>query len=64
MGLVPLASLGKLAGIDMERIETLIKLGELLLNQNFTQEGRNLENLGLDQMNIEEIEAYLETGIR
>lgn len=62
MGLVPLASLGKLAGIKTERIETLIKLGEQLLQKDFKVNGRTLENLGLGEMNISDINQYLETG--
>jgi len=64
MGLVPLACLGRLAGESIEHIDILIKLGELLLNKDFSKEGRNLENLGLENMCIEEIENYLETGVK
>ena len=64
MGLVPLACLGKLAGVKMDHIETLIRLGELLLEKEFSKEGRTLESLGLKGMGIEAIEEYLETGIK
>ena len=64
MGLVPLAALGKLGGINIERIEILIRLGELLLDKEFSKEGRTLVNLGLDDMSIDEIQEYLETGIK
>lgn len=64
MGLVPLACLGRLAGANIEHIEILIRLGELLLEKEFSKEGRTLENLGLENMAIEEIENYLETGIK
>jgi opine dehydrogenase len=62
MGLVPLASLGRALGIPMERTETIIKLGELLLNEDFSSSGRTLENLGLAGMGPKEIIHFAETG--
>ncbi len=62
MGLVALASIGKLLNISVENIELVIKLGENLVNEDFVNSGRNLKNLGLEGMNAEEIIEYAETG--
>lgn len=64
MGLVPMASLGHLLGIKVDRIETIIKLGEFLLDRDLTSNGRTVENLGLAGMGREEIIRYVETGVK
>ena len=61
-GLVPMAYLGKLAGVEVTRMETVIKLGEFLTGQDLTSTGRTLENLGLAGMTIRQIGEYVETG--
>lgn len=64
MGLVPAVSLGNMLGVSVERMETIVKLGELLLKEDFTASGRTLENLGLAGMSAEEIVKFVETGER
>ena len=64
MGLVPLVSLGRLVGKPAKRAETVIKMGEYLLNKNFTDTGRNLSNLGLSDYSVDDIKRYLKTGSR
>lgn len=63
-GLVPMAHLGQMAGVDVSRMETVIRLGEFLIGQDLTTFGRSLENLGLAGMTIPEIREYIETGVR
>lgn len=63
MGLVPMVYLGKMLEIDVERMETVVKLGEMLTNMNLTASGRTLENLGLSGMTVPQIKIYLETGV-
>lgn len=62
MGLVPLASLGRAFGLQVERMETTIRLAELMLDEDFTSSGRTLENLGLAGMGPKEILHFAETG--
>ncbi|PAB58481.1 NAD/NADP-dependent octopine/nopaline dehydrogenase family protein [Anaeromicrobium sediminis] len=64
MGLVPIVSLGKMLGLDVSRMETIVKLGEQLLDKDFTKTGRTVESLGLSDMTVEEMMSYVETGIR
>ena len=59
-----MASLGRLAGIEVTRMETIIKLGEFLTGKDLTTSARTLENLGLDGMTIREIQEYIATGVR
>jgi opine dehydrogenase len=64
MGLVPMVGLGKLLGVGVGRMETVVKLGEFLTGRDLTTTGRTLENLGLTGMTAGEIQDYLETGVR
>jgi opine dehydrogenase len=64
MGLVPLASLGQKLGLPMSRSEAIIRLGELFLKEDFSKSGRTLENLGLSDMNAQQIIRFVETGSR
>ncbi len=61
-GLVPMIELGKLTGIETTRMETIVKLGELLTGKDFHKTGRTLPNLGLANMTVKEILQFLETG--
>jgi opine dehydrogenase len=64
MSLVPEASLGRMLGVSVERMDAIIRLGELLLNEDFTASGRTLENLGLAEMSAEQLIKFAETGER
>ena len=64
MGLVPMVSLGKMLGIDVPRMETVVKLAEFLTGSDLTSSGRTLEHLGLSGMTVNQIQAFLETGVR
>jgi opine dehydrogenase len=62
MGLVPMASLGHLLDVNVDRMETIIKLGEFLTDRDLTSSGRTVENLGLSGMKREDIIRYVKTG--
>ncbi|HKL11362.1 MAG TPA: NAD/NADP octopine/nopaline dehydrogenase family protein [Clostridia bacterium] len=64
MGLLPMMEFGKLAGVSTERMETVAALGGFLLKKDFRENGRTLERLGLDNMSVEEINKFLETGLK
>lgn len=64
MGLLPMMEFGKLAGVPTERMDTVAKLGGFLLKRDFRENGRTLERLGLSGMSVEEIKAFLETGLK
>lgn len=62
MSLVPLAELGKAAGVRLDMVETLINLGEYMMGQNFREKGRNAKALGIEGMGVDEILHYVSTG--
>jgi opine dehydrogenase len=63
-GLVPLVSLGALAGVQTPACRAVTDVCCLLLDRDFWAEGRNARNLGLEEMSVDEIAAYVETGVR
>jgi opine dehydrogenase len=63
-GLVPLASLGALAGVPTPACRAVTDIGCGLLDQDFWAEGRNAHNLGLSGMSVEEIQEFVKTGVR
>lgn len=63
-GLVPMTELGKLLGIEIKRMETIVTLGEFLTGKDFYETGRTLQTLGLGGMTVHEILPFLETGTR
>jgi opine dehydrogenase len=62
-GLVPLASLGALAGVPTPACRAVIDIGCGLLDRDFWAEGRNAQNLGLSGMSVEEIREFVRTGV-
>ena len=64
MGLVPMVSIGSTLGIDVSRMETVIKLAEFLTGKDFTGTGRTVETLGLAGMSAEGILRFVETGTK
>jgi opine dehydrogenase len=64
MGTTLTASLGRKAGVPMPTYECMIHLASTVNNTDYRLEGRNLENLGLAHLSLEEFETYLQTGLR
>lgn len=62
MGLVPIASLGKQLGVNVEGIEALITLSQYLLGMDFHGVGRTMEKLGLSKLSKEELLSFVATG--
>lgn len=54
-GIVPMAALGELACVDVSLMKAVIKMGGVLLNKDFDKIGRNLKNLGLEGMSMDDI---------
>lgn len=63
-GLIPMIELGKMRGVDVSRMETIAKLAEFLLNEDFHNDGRTLKNLGISDMEPAEFDHFVETGTR
>lgn len=58
-GIIPLAELGKAAGVPTPLFDSLINMCSVLLNRDFRSEGRTLESLGLANLTKEEIIAKI-----
>lgn len=58
-GIIPLAELGKAAGVPTPLFDSLITMCSVLLNRDFRSEGRTLERLGLANLTKEEIIAKI-----
>lgn len=54
-GVLPIVELGKVAGIDVTLMESMINVCSTLLQIDFRKNGRTLENLGLANMTKEDI---------
>jgi opine dehydrogenase len=63
-GLVPLASLGALAGVPTPACRAVADIACALLDHDFWTEGRNARNLGLSGMSLGGICEFVNTGLR
>ena len=62
MGLVPLVAIGKHQKVPVQRMETIITLGEFILGRDLTHTGRTLERLGLSGMTAAEMRRFIGMG--
>jgi opine dehydrogenase len=61
--LVPMVSLGKLAGVAAPISKAIITLASALNETDYQCEGRNLARLGLDGMSTDQILTYVNHGV-
>lgn len=59
MGVVPLAELGKLVGVETPMMNMIIDLASQLMDVDYRKEGRTLEKLGINNMSIEELKKFV-----
>ena len=62
MSLVPLASLGRQAGVDTPTIDSVIHLCSVLHGVDYWTEGRTVESLGLAGMSLKQIRRFILEG--
>lgn len=62
MSLVPISTLGQVAGVPTPNIDAVIQLTSAIYNRDFRSEGRCAKNLGLEGMTLEQVAHYFETG--
>jgi len=60
MGLVPMMELGKLVGVPVEKMESIITFSETLIGSEVMKNARTLKTLGLDGLTLEEIKETVE----
>ncbi len=61
-GLVPWSHIGRLAGVKTTYIDAIVNIYNIIHERNWWEKGRNMNDLGLDGMNIPEIKHYLGSG--
>lgn len=61
-GVLPIMQLGKAAGVKTPLLESMVNICEGLLNMDLHTNGRSLKNLGLEDMNKEEILKFVSNG--
>jgi opine dehydrogenase len=64
MGATLTVSLARKAGVPTPTYETMIHLASVVNGTDYYSSGRNLENLGLADLTLEEVETYARTGDR
>jgi len=62
MGLVPIASAAEKFGVSAPRHHILIDLASTLMEVDYWSQGRNMENLGLAEMDARDILQFLNEG--
>lgn len=62
MSLVPISTLGRIAGVATPNIDAVIQLTSTIYGRDFRAEGRNSKNLGLEGMSMEQVIHLFETG--
>lgn len=61
-GLVPFIALARAAGIATPVAESLLRLGETLTGEPFSQRGRTAASMGIEGMGLEALRARVTTG--
>ena len=56
--LVPIASTGKMLGIQTPTIDNLIALASIINDKDYLSEGRTVEKIGIDKMNLRELRLH------
>jgi opine dehydrogenase len=61
-GLVPWSHIGRIGGVKTTYIDTIVNIYNVIHEKNWWEEGRNMQDLGLDGMSVTEIKNYLRSG--
>lgn len=64
MGATLTVSLARKAGVPTPTYDTMIHLASVVNETDYYSSGRNLENLGLANLTLEQLETYLQTGCK
>lgn len=62
MSLVPIASLGEMLGVETPTIRNIIQLASLLNKEDYWEEGRTVERLGLAGLNVQQVRRLVLEG--
>ena len=62
MSLVPISEFAKFLKVDTPAIDSLINIANVIFKKDFRKTGRNLQRLGLDNLNLKQIRNILIEG--
>ncbi len=62
MSLVPIAALGDLLAVPTPTIRSMVHLGSLLIGEDYWQEGRTVERMGIAGLTAKEIRRFVMEG--
>ncbi|NVM54369.1 MAG: NAD/NADP octopine/nopaline dehydrogenase family protein [Candidatus Helarchaeota archaeon] len=61
-GLVPVASISRMLKVPTPTIDTIIQLASIINQTDYWKEGRTVEKLGINGLNIEQLHRYANKG--
>lgn len=64
MSLVPIAELGRIAGVPTPNIDAVIQLTSTIYKRDFRAEGRSAKNMGIEGVTLGQVAHYFQTGER
>jgi opine dehydrogenase len=63
MSLVPIAALGQRYGVSVQAIDSIIRLACVIHQTDYWRRGRTLNKLGIEQLSVSELTAYVNEGV-
>jgi len=63
MSLVPIASLGQRYGVSVRAMDSIIRLCSIIHRTDYWRRGRTIEKLGINDLSVGELTAYVNEGI-
>lgn len=64
MSLVPIASLGQRYGVSVRAMDSIIRISSIIHKTDYWRRGRTIDKLGIDNLSIGELIAYVSEGIQ
>lgn len=61
-GLVPMASLGDVVGVDTPSIDLIVELASAICGVDFQNQGRTMDSLGLAGLGVKELHRFARSG--
>jgi len=58
-GILPMTELAKISNLKVPLMESILKLSQTMLNIDFTINGRTLKNLGIENLNLDQLQELL-----
>jgi opine dehydrogenase len=63
MSLVPIASLGQRYGVSVGAMDSVIRLSSLMHRTDYWRKGRTIDKLGINNLSVGELTAYVNEGL-